>query len=365
MQPSEQRAALLDTASSPTMQPSDQREALLDTAEAVPVGIPVVPQIMARESAPMAHWRDMLSVESPGLLMRERISLLQFMFGACEKRTSFAVGAYPNNADATVLHAHLDDGAFQSALVNGLFEVREESTCLCRYCCHQNRELRIGIFPARRNMPGSLVDVEVQGGLGGLGWPEGEVSSNQLSAIRAEEFYFFFVIQVPSLEFFRPFKCTVPCCCCLLHPQEIRALDTSTSSPLGGTKMDWSCWFCVAPLLCVPRLRYTVHDEAGKPEHEVHVPACFADQGLNCCAPTCFNSVFVMPITAPGDKAEIGSVQSHWPGCNVRGLCCAGNANNNYAVVFPPSATPEQKARLLSAVHLIDLNMFERRQNQK
>ena len=73
----------------------------------------------------------------------------------------------------------------------------------------------------------------------------------------------------------------------------------------------------------------------------------------------------VMPITAPGDKAEIGSVQSHWPGCNVRGLCCAGNANNNYAVVFPPSATPEQKARLLSAVHLIDLNMFERRQNQK
>ena len=77
------------------------------------------------------------------------------------------------------------------------------------------------------------------------------------------------------------------------------------------------------------------------------------------------NQVFVMPITAPGDKAEIGSVQSHWPGCNVRGLCCAGNANNNYAVVFPPSATPEQKARLLSAVHLIDLNMFERRQNQK
>ena len=72
-----------------------------------------------------------------------------------------------------------------------------------------------------------------------------------------------------------------------------------------------------------------------------------------------------MPITAPGDKAEIGSVQSHWPGCHVRGLCCAGNANNNYAVVFPPSATPEQKARLLSAVHLIDLNMFERRQNQK
>ena len=59
------------------------------------------------------------------------------------------------------------------------------------------------------------------------------------------------------------------CCCCLLHPQEIRALDTSTSSPLGGTKMDWSCWLCLAPLLCVPRLRYTVHDEAGKPEQAV------------------------------------------------------------------------------------------------
>ena len=63
------------------MKPSEQRAALLNTAEAVPVGIPVVPQIMARESAPMTHWRDMLSADSPGLLMRERISLLQFMFG--------------------------------------------------------------------------------------------------------------------------------------------------------------------------------------------------------------------------------------------------------------------------------------------
>ena len=72
-----------------------------------------------------------------------------------------------------------------------------------------------------------------------------------------------------------------------------------------------------------------------------------------------------MPITEVGSTTEIGSIQSHWPGCNFRGVCCAGNANNNYAVVYPPQATTEQKARILSAVHLIDLNLFEQRKNQK
>jgi len=335
---------------------ANEQRALLaneQSSSAVPVGIPVttataqpVPQTMAR-AVPPQHWQEMLA-PTPALVMRERVSLLQFMFGACEKRTSFAVGGYPSMGSAPApdaLHAHLDDEAFKAAMNSqGLFEVREDSTCLCRYCCHQHRELRLGIFPARPPGPGDALDLEMQGGLGGLGWPEGEV---------------------PSLQLLRPFKCSMPCCCCMLHPQEMSALDTGSKELLGKTVMDWSCWLCIAPCLCVPRLRYTVSDAAGKPEVDVHVPLCFTDGCVNCCAPTCFNSVLLMPVTAPGDTAEIGSIQSHWPGCNVRGICCAGNANNNYAVVFPPQSTAEQKARLLSAVHLIDLNLFERRGNQK
>ena len=40
-------------------------------------------------------------------------------------------------------------------------------------------------------------------------------------------------------------------------------------------------------------------------------------------------------------------------------------ANNNYVVKFPAGASAQQKARLLSALHLIDFNFFERRANQK
>ena len=32
-------------------------------------------------------------------------------------------------------------------------------------------------------------------------------------------------------------------------------------------------------------------------------------------------------------------------GCNLRGLCAAGMANNNYVLKFPPGSSAQQKAR--------------------
>ena len=107
---------------------SEPKEPLLAN-EAVPVGVPVAPAGTVQPSgvpAPQTmerHWRQML--DTPGLLMRERVSLLQFLFAACEKRTSFAVGPYPMEAQATSPHVHLDDEAFKQSLTQGLFEVRE------------------------------------------------------------------------------------------------------------------------------------------------------------------------------------------------------------------------------------------------
>merc|ERR1719420_699694 len=96
-------------------------------------------------------WRELLA-PSPGLLMRERISLMQFLCGACEKRISYAVGQLPAQPDPSA-HPHMDDNTFMASLSSGLFEIREESTCCCRYCCHQNRELKLGLFAARSNVP--------------------------------------------------------------------------------------------------------------------------------------------------------------------------------------------------------------------
>lgn len=179
------------------------------------------------------------------------------------------------------------------------------------------------------------------------------------------------------------------------------------------------------------------------------VPICCADGCRNCCAPTCFNPIFSMPITARGPSglsAQLGALESHWPGGSQsrasHGRCgrCCGQYNRRFSSVwrrwlwchlgpisrpdlgtvlarlqlarlvrrwdgeqqlrahFParrlgaaegassrdgaetvprvrrecvPSSAPFRRdsdslqARLLSALHLIDLNFFERRANQK
>ena len=63
-------------------------------------------------------------------------------------------------------------------------------------------------------------------------------------------------------------------------------------------------------------------------------------------------------------KATLTRLAGAWRRWNLLGVCAAGMANNNYVVKFPRGASAAQKARVLSALHLIDLNFFERRKNQ-
>jgi len=303
---------------------------------AVPTGVPVQPQAMYREQVHTAdgYWAQTLGA-SPGLVLRERLYLSQICCAACEKKTSYTVGALPAH-NAGLEKQWLNDETMVAMLTPGAFEVREESGCCCRYCLHQSRELKLGYFAPRvgGGQPGGGV---WEGGLAGFGWPEGEI---------------------PALWLERPFKCTLCCCCCLLNPQEMSLYDGQ--EVLGKALMEWDC--C---MVCWPYRRYGVLDAAGAKEYDVHVPLACADGCRNCCAPTCFNRVLTMPITAAGDAAQLGSLENHWPGCNCRGLCAAGMANNNYVVKFPQAASAAQKARLLSALHLIDFNFFERRANQQ
>ena len=133
---------------------------------------------------------------APGLVLRERLYLSQICCAQCEKKTSYAVGVKP---DTGIDPAHMSDEVMITLLNPGAFEVREESTCFCRYCLHQWRELKLGYFAPRLG-GGQPGDGLWEGGLAGYGWPEGEI---------------------PGLVFERPFRCTLACCCYLLNPQAL------------------------------------------------------------------------------------------------------------------------------------------------
>jgi len=302
---------------------------LLDAAT-IAVGMPVAATAAPTQQSMM---RQIADPSTTGIVYRERIYLSQVFCQACEKKTNFAVGSYPSNDGND---GHVNDPQILAYLRSAwLGEVREESTCLCRYCCHQNRELKLGFF--------SLSDLGVvggtfaEGGFAGYGWPEG---------------------RVPELVLDRPFRCTLCCCCFLINPQEMSA--EQEGRVVGRTVQQ--CKPC--PCLCFP-FEYFVYDEAEAHVYTVRAPACSDDGCRNCCAPTCFNAAFVAPITDAKSGAEVGSIENHWPGCNVRGICCAGMANNNFVIKFPAGATEHQKSAILSSAHLIDLNLFERRGNQK
>ena len=316
---------------------------------AVPMGMPA-PQTMARSIVSSV-------AQAPGLVLRERIYLSQLLCKACEKRTSFAIGGW------TGAPGHLDDTQITDSLQAAwLGEVREDSDCLCRYCCHQNRETKLGYFLPEQL--GTVGGTFVEGGLAGYGWPEGAL---------------------PELTFDRPFRCTLCCCCCLFNPQEMGV--ALGSNPLGRSVMECHPFPCCR---CNPTF-YSVRDAQETAVYHVRVPLACDDGCRNCCAPTCCNPTFIAPVLHPGSNEEVGSIENHWAGCNVRGVCFAGEANNNYVVKvrrprprtvasrvvsprlthpaipmrqFPAGATMEHKLLLLGSTHLLDFNFFERRANQ-
>mmetsp|Transcript_28783 Transcript_28783/g.85669 ORF Transcript_28783/g.85669 Transcript_28783/m.85669 type:complete len:229 (+) Transcript_28783:839-1525(+) len=116
----------------------------------------------------------------------------------------------------------------------------------------------------------------------------------------------------------------------------MRALDGGV--PIGGSKMEWECCMC-----CWPYRRYAIEDAEGRAEFHVQVPICCADGCRNCCAPTCFNPIFSMPITARGPSglsAQLGALESHWPGGSQsrasHGRCgrCCGQYNRRFSSVW-------------------------------
>lgn len=72
-----------------------------------------------------------------------------------------------------------------------------------------------------------------------------------------------------------------------------------------------------------------------------------------------------MPILDSDNGLRVGEMQNQWPGWTARGLCMGNSAADNYVIKFPRAQDAVQRANMISALMLINLNFFEKRNNQK
>lgn len=265
----------------------------------------------------------------PGVMVRQQLFLSEILFNWCERRNRYTVTAWDPQA---VSAAPTDD---EFLAMPKLFETREDSTCLCRYCCKNFRSMKLGIFPPfiRNEGEGTLFHAP--------GYPEDGTP--------------------PLMELERPFKCPILCCFppWILFPQELH-VKTADGSYLGHTRQDWRCFQAICCCAHYDKV-YDKHDTV-KYVSAWH-PLCCSPGGFNnCCAPTCFNSVFTLPIFDAEETHVVAQLENVWPGCNCRGLL--GQGFSNWVLKFPVDASGNDKALLLSTLFLQEFQHFERNGEQ-
>jgi hypothetical protein len=105
------------------------------------------------------------------------------------------------------------------------------------------------------------------------------------------------------------------------------------------------------------RTNWTVEDKNGEIKYNIQDDSCC---NANCCAPSLCCPVRKLHIFDASGKNEVGALYDYFPGCGLRG--CFGTADN-FRLVFPDNATPEMKTALVSAVVLIDMMLFEKKED--
>jgi hypothetical protein len=115
----------------------------------------------------------------------------------------------------------------------------------------------------------------------------------------------------------------------------------------------------------------TVRDAADHTLYELHRPSACSGGCVNCFAPSCCNRVHRTYIRRPApaaakikDKEFVGELQNVWPGCNMRGLCMASSAADNFVLKFPPGAGARDKSLLMAGLFLHNFIYWESRDNQ-
>jgi hypothetical protein len=292
---------------------------------------------MHRIEVRVAEVEDFLAPEVPGIMIRERMFPWQVFCGVCEKQSQFKVANVP-----PVLVEDPEDEYFTSQPAS--FQVREQSECFQRYCCHQMRHLRLGMFPVGGSM-------QTQGEA--PGWP---------GSMR------------PSLVMEKPLRVPLVCCCFMLCPPEMNVVrPTSASLNYGNTPnipvdgeyfgrivCDWKWWNCFYP--CETYMN--VLDEKDEVQYILHRADGCGAGCRNCCAPSCFQRTHRTFIKTPSGQ-KVGEMQNIWPGWNVRGLCQGNSAADNFILDFPADSDYRQKSLLMGGLFLANYVFWERRANQK
>ena len=270
-------------------------------------------------------------VPSQGLLIREKQWLSQIACGACEKQVQFKVANWDQNVPDAA-----EDHEFTSRPAQ--FMIKEQSECCQRYCFHQMRELKLGVFP----MGGTMHDTNESSG-----WPQ---NVDRL------------------LEFDKPCAAPIPCCCCLLCAPEMkvtRPAQIQRNVPeeyFGRVVFDWKWWNCCFP--CEHYMSVKDHND-----QELYVlrraMCCSMKDGccVNMCAPSCCNLVHRTSIEDVNGN-QVGEMKNIFPGYNVRGLCQGNSAADNFALIYPNDANVRDKSLLLAGMMLTNFVYWERRANQ-
>lgn len=249
----------------------------------------------------------------PGVLVRQKMQLLEELLPVFEKRNKYKISAIPPNLGAK----NPSDAEFNA--LPSYLEAREQSSCCCRFMCANMREFKMGFFPG--------------GTPTAPHWPETEP---------------------PLLTIDRPFKCSILCCCCMFWPQEL-SISSAEGRHLGKIVDDFRC--CDAYFKCTRWAKGYGPDG----QHKYSFKAPFCSDG-NCCAPSCFNEAYSISIRdAKNENNILSRIKNVWPGWSFRGLC-AQNVDN-YVVPFPEGSTGEDKALVMAGLFYHDFMFFERSAN--
>mmetsp|Transcript_49810 Transcript_49810/g.57164 ORF Transcript_49810/g.57164 Transcript_49810/m.57164 type:complete len:328 (+) Transcript_49810:83-1066(+) len=155
----------------------------------------------------------------------------------------------------------------------------------------------------------------------------------------------------PFLKIDRPYSCTY---LCFNRPvMEIEKSETQNPNDnatlgLGTSKNPWAC--------C--DILFDVRDNTGDILYKIVGNCCQCGLFMQCpCAP--YNKV-IFDIKDRSDQI-VGSIQKLWSGCLRE--CCS--QSDNFACIFPPKATPQERALILSATLFIDFRFFEDKTTQE
>jgi len=244
--------------------------------------------------------------DSPALLIKQKLDKLEMFCPALQKRNKYKISQL-KDVGSSDFTGQWDDKKFKK--LPHVMTAKEESTFCCRFCCMNMREFNM------------KVTAEVQGS--------------------DPEVY----------RFFRPFKCTLLCCCFLINPQEIK-VSRGDGTEIGSAKQDWRCVDA-----CLGKTYWKVEDKDGKDLYIIEDNHCC---NANCFAPSLCCKVRNMDIYDDKQENKIGAIQNIFPDCTFKNLLRICSQTDSYKLVFPTGATPDQKALLLGQLMLIEYVMFEK-----